>query len=163
MTDLQTISVVITATSVVVALSYYILNIRNINQTRQAQLFMQIHSQWNDREFVEQFMDLLNLWEWRDPDDFWNRYGQRTNLEAYISLTSILWYFEGVGVLLKNRLVNINLIDALYSDRYVRFWEKFEPILQDLREDFDNPNYYQNGEYLHDELKKHQKLALAGK
>ena len=70
-TDLQTISVVITATSVVIALSYYLLNIRNINQTRQAQLFMQIHSQWNDREFVEQFMDLLNLWEWRDPDDSW--------------------------------------------------------------------------------------------
>ena len=73
MTDLQIISVVITAASVVIALSYYILNIRNLNQTRQAQLFMQIHSQWNDREFVEQFMDLLNLWEWRDLSDSWAR------------------------------------------------------------------------------------------
>lgn len=158
MIDLQTLSVMIAAVSVVVVTSYYVLNISNARKTRQAQLFMQIHNQWNDRKFVEEFMELLNLWEWNDQDDFWNKYGQRTNPEAYVSLTSILWYFEGVGVLLKKGLIDINLADALYSDRYVRFWEKFNPILQGIRDDYENPQYYQNGEYLHKELKRHLKL-----
>jgi len=84
-------------------------------------------------------MELLNLWECKDQDDFWNKYGQRMNLEAYVSLTSILLYFEGVGMLLKKGFIGISLVDALYTDRYVWFWEKFNPILQGIRDDYDNP------------------------
>jgi hypothetical protein len=98
-------------------------------------------------------MDLINLWDWDDADEFWNKYGQRTNHDAFVSLTSILWYFESVGILLRRKLIDINLIDDLYSDRYIRFWEKIEPILRGIRDDFDNPNYYSNCEYLHNELK----------
>ena len=154
--NLSTLRDIVAILGVAIGFSYYILNLRNGRETRQAQLFMQIHNQWNNREFIRQFMEILNLWNWSDEDDFWKRYGQISNVEAYVSFITVLWYFESVGTLLKSRLINIKLVDALYSDRYVQFWEKFETILQGLREDFNNPEYYKNSEYLYTRLKKHQ-------
>ena len=105
-------------------------------------------------------MDILNLWKWDDVDEFWKTYGQHTNHDAFISVTSILWYFESVGILLRRKLIDVNLIDALYSDRYIQFWKKIEPILRGIRDDFDNPHYYSNCEYLHDELKLVHQIFL---
>jgi hypothetical protein len=154
--NLSTIRDIVAIIGVAIGFSYYILNLRNGRETRQAQLFMQIHNQWNNKEFIKPFMEILNLWQWDSEDEFWRKYGQISNVEAYVSFITVLWYFESVGTLLKSRLINIKLVDALYSDRYVQFWEKFETILQGLREDFKNPTYYQNSEYLYTRLKKHQ-------
>lgn len=150
-------SVIIPTLGIAVPLSYYVIYLRTVKQTRQAQLFMQIHSQWIDKKFVNQFMDLLNLWKWSDSDDFWSKYGQVENPEAFNSLTGVLWYFEGVGVLLNKELIEIDVVDAMYSDRYVQFWEKFEPILQEIRSDFKTPRYYKYSEYLYNRLNKYQK------
>jgi hypothetical protein len=147
---------IVTIFGVAIGFSYYILNLRNGRETRQAQLFSQIHNQWNNKEFIKKFMEILNLWSWSNEDDFWDKYGQILNVDAYVSFITVLWYFEFVGVLLRRRLLDINLVDALYSDRYVQFWEKYESILQGLREDFKNPHYYRNSEYLYTRLKEHQ-------
>ena len=154
---LSTLRDVVAIVGVAIGFTYYILNLRNGRQTRQAQLFMQIHNQWNNKEFIKQFMDILNLWQWNNDDDFWYKFGQISNEEAYVSFITVLWYFESVGTLLRKRLIDIKLVDALYSDRYVQFWEKYESILQGLRNDFQNPEYYKNSEYLYTRLKKHQK------
>lgn len=69
-------------------------------------------------------------------------------------MIEIAWYFEGVGQLLKDRLIDIRLVDAMYSDRVIRLWEKFYPIVVGLREQYRNPDYYGNFEYLYRELKK---------
>ncbi|UCD45647.1 MAG: hypothetical protein JSV27_03955 [Candidatus Bathyarchaeota archaeon] len=44
MTEIETFSVVIAAVTMIIASSFYILNINNACKTRQAQLFMQIHN-----------------------------------------------------------------------------------------------------------------------
>jgi hypothetical protein len=51
MVDVQTISVAVTATSLVIGIIYYIFTARTTIQTRQAQLFMQLYSKWQDKEF----------------------------------------------------------------------------------------------------------------
>lgn len=151
------LSVVLPMLGVAVPLSYYVIYLRSVKQTRQAQLFMQIHSQWTDKEIVNKFMELLNIWNWNDSNDFWNKYGQIENPSAFNSLTVVLWYFEGVGVLLDKGLIEVDVVDAMYSDRYVQFWEKFEPILQEIRSSFETPKYYRYSEYLYNRLKKYQK------
>jgi hypothetical protein len=146
-----------------VGITYYlmILNNQQKNQqvafeTRQAQLFMQIHSQWKDREFIRRFYDTLNNWEWKDNKDFWSKYGQEANEEAFITMIEIAWYFEGVGHLLRDKLIDIRLVEALYVDRVIRIWEKMYPITVGLRESERNPDYYGNFEYLYREMKKRQ-------
>jgi len=159
----QTIFQFLQTISIMVGITYYlmILNNQQKNQqaafeTRQAQLFMQIHSQWKDREFIKGFYDILNRWEWKDNEDFWAKYGQDANEDAFITIVEIAWYFEGVGQLLRDKLIDIRLVDAMYSDRVIRLWEKSYPIVVGLREQYRNPDYYGNYEYLYKELKKRQ-------
>jgi hypothetical protein len=69
-------------------------------------------------------------------------------------MIEVCWYFEGVGQLLRDGLIDVRLVDAMYSDRVIRLWEKAFPIVLELRESYRNPDYYGNWEYLYDELKK---------
>ena len=151
---LQTLSYVAAAIGVCVAAAYYVMTLRNQSKTRQAQLFMQIHAQWRDRAFIKRFFDVLNIWEWNYWEDFWAKYGQVSNEDAFITVIEIAWYFEGVGQLLRDGLIDIRLVDAMYSDRVIRLWEKSLPIVVGLREMYRNPDYYGNYEYLYNELKK---------
>jgi len=150
--SLQSLSYAAAAIGVCVATAYYVMTLRNQNRTRQAQLFMQIHEQWRNRNFIKRFYDALNNWEWEDEGDFWRRYGQGPNEEAFITVIELAWYFDGVGQLLRDGLIDIGLVYAMYSDRVIRLWEKFLPIIEGLRDQ--NPEYYGNFEYLYEELKK---------
>lgn len=153
---LQSLSYVAAAIGVFMAAAYYVMMLRFQNRTRQAQLFMQIHAQWESRAFIKGFYDILNVWKWKDWDDFWAKYGQRSNEEAFITMTEVIWYFEGVGQLLKDGLIDISLVEAMYLDRVIKLWEKGYPITMGLREMHRNPDYYGNFEYLYKEMKKRQ-------
>ena len=107
-----------------------------------------------DRAFIKRFYDALNNWEWEDEGDFWRKYGQGPNEEAFITVIEVAWYFEGVGQLLRDGLIDIGLVYAMYSDRVIRLWEKFLPVVEGLKETYGNPDYYGNFEYLYDELRK---------
>ena len=71
--NLSTVRDIVAILGVAIGFSYYILNPRNGRETRQAQLFMQIHNQWKNKEFIRQFMEILNLWRWDTEDDFWEK------------------------------------------------------------------------------------------
>lgn len=153
MADVQTISIGIAAASVVVALTYYSLQLRNQNRTRQAQLFMQLYDRFHDKEFMKKFVDINDLWEWRDYDDFLKKYGPETNLEAYSSWASVGNFYEGMGVLVKRKLIDVNLVDDLMSGFILRFWDKIEPIIKEFRERENWPQAYEWIEYLYNEIK----------
>ena len=71
-------------------------------------------------------------------------------------MVEVGWYFDGVGQLLRDKLIDIRIVDTMYSDRVIRFWEKGYPIVMGLRELYRNPDYYGNFEYLYREMKKRQ-------
>lgn len=131
---LQSLSYVAAAIGVCIAAANCVMMLRFQNRTRQAQLFMQIHAQWGDRAFIKGFYEILNLWEWKDWDEFWSKYGQRSNEEAFLTLIEVVWYFEGIGQLLGEGLIDIGLVEAMYSDRVIKLWEKGYPITMELRE-----------------------------
>jgi hypothetical protein len=61
-----------------------------------------------------------------------------------------------MGVLLKQGLINISLIDDLLSDRIVLFYEYTNPMRQAGRKIRNNPKLYASVEYLYNEMKKRQ-------
>ena len=151
---LQSLSYAAAAIGVCVATAYYVMTLRNQNRTRQAQLFMQVHAQWGDRAFIKGFYDILNKWEWKDFDDWGSKYGQSSNEEAFLTFCEIIWYFDGVGLLVRERLIDIGLVEAIYLDRVIKLWDKGYTLTMGLRELNRNPDYYGNFEYLYNELKK---------
>ena len=86
---------------------------------------------------------------------FWAKYGQVSNEEAFLTMTKVIWYFEDVSQLLRDGLIDINLVEAMYSDRVIQLWEKGYPIAMRLRNLYRNPDYGKF-EYLYSELKKRQ-------
>jgi hypothetical protein len=78
-------------------------------------------------------------WEWKNYDDFMGKYGPESNFEAFAALDSVGAYMEGIGVLVKEKLVDIRLVAILMKSTIMHFWEKLEPVVMELRKELDYP------------------------
>jgi hypothetical protein len=163
----QTIFQFLQTVALVVGVYYYIMTIR-VNrrnqeltlkaqeqalETRQAQLFMPIYSKFYDRESMEDVTEIIANWEWSDLDDFMEKYGGLKNPKAYGRIVSWLDYFEGIGVLVKRKLIDASLIDDLMSGFVIMFWEKTESFVREYRASRNYPQYAEHFEYLYHEIK----------
>jgi hypothetical protein len=161
--DVQTVSIVIAASGLFIAAVNSILSNRRTEktqqltlETRQAQLFMQVYSRWNSRDFAKAYGRVMYVHKWEDPEDWLQKFMADKNIEAYSDHQILSTYFEGLGVLLKQGLINISLIDDLLSDRIVFFYEYTNPLRQQGREMRNNPKLYASVEYLYNEMKKRE-------
>ena len=116
--------------ALIVGIAYYLFIMRNSQrnqqiqiETRQAQLFMQIFTHQYDID-QRRSLHLLNTLEYEDYDDYISKYGPDNNPDAYFRIGSLGTYFEGVGVLVKRKLVDPTIVDDLMSGRIIDFWEK---------------------------------------
>ncbi len=122
-------------------------------ETRQAQLFMQIHDRFQSPEFAKNLGDLIFNWKWRDFDDYMSKYGAEADIEKYTTRTSVGSYFEGLGALEKRGLIDPYMVDDLLSTPIIMYWEKMAPILREWRKRTNYPQLSEWSEYLYDEIK----------
>jgi hypothetical protein len=153
MVDYSTFSIVLTGIGLIIALTYYSLQIRNQNKTRQAQTYMPIYARFQEKEFMKKYIDILNLWEWETPQEFHEKYGPRADLDAYSDYMNVNTYFTGIGVLVKRGLIDKELVNDLMGDIVVRFWEKNEDYIYFIRELRDWPTLGEHFEYLYGVMK----------
>jgi hypothetical protein len=124
---------VVTIFGVMAGFSYYVLTVRNANRARQTQIFMPIYSNLQGMDFIRKYMDVVYDWEWKDYDDFIEKYGWSTNPEAWSTWTSIANVYYNMGFLMK-----MKQIDPVYPYETMRtmaitFWERYEPIIKEMR------------------------------
>ena len=153
MVDYSTLSIVLTGMGLIIALTYYSLQIRNQNITRQAQIYMPIYAKFQEKEFMKKYIDILNLWEWDTPQEFHEKYGPRANLDSYSDYMNVNTYFTGIGVLVKRGLINKELVNDLMGDIIVRFWERNEDYINYVRELRDWQTLGEHFEYLYGVVK----------
>jgi uncharacterized Zn finger protein len=122
-------------------------------ETRQAQLFMPIYSKFYEKEFMKDFGNVVRNWEWDDYDDFYEKYGVEKNPEAWSSFIATMDYFEGIGVLVKRKLIEASLIDDLISGLVMMYWEKSESYIRESRLRRNYPQFAEFFEYLYNEVK----------
>ena len=120
-------------------------------ETRQAQLLMQIYSQWMSYDHQKMEFE-LSRWQWKDYDEFVEKYGPN-NPEGYLAFAVIGDFYEGLGVLVKRGYLSAEVVDDLISSWIIRYWEKFGPINIEFRERFNNPAISEYAEYLYDQIK----------
>jgi len=137
---------------IAVSILYYAMVLRNQNRTRQAQLFMQLYDKFSDPEFLKhQFA--ISRWEWTDYEDFVERYIGK-NPDVYLHFHQQARFFEGVGVLVKRKLVDPLLVDDLMSGNILQFWEKFgESFIKERQVRNNYPQFYEHVEYLYSVIK----------
>jgi len=78
------------------------------------------------------------------------KYGN--NIEAETIFSQAATMFEGIGVLIKRKLIDPSMVDDLMSGVTLRGWEKFGSVVKERRVRENKPYYYEFWEYLYDEV-----------
>ena len=76
-----------------------------------------------------------------------------------VKATKVIWYFESVGELLREGLIEIDIVYNMLGDRFILWAEKYAEVLFTLRDLANAPERYRNIEYLYEETKKRQKIV----
>jgi len=165
-TTLQTIGILLTGLTVSIAAIYYTLTLRYTRknqelslkaqeqavETRQTQMFMQIYNQsHNDPSFIEAWQ-IISGAQWDSIED-WEHWG--SNPANLLAGGRVGMFYEGLGVLVKENIIPIRLIALLMTGMTVRFWERYIPIIDEVRERRNYPRLLSEAEYLYYELMKY--------
>jgi len=65
-------------------------------------------------------------------------------------------YFEGIGVLLRRKLIDIGLVDDLLTAPIKVTWEKMKPVAEGYRKELNLPTVMEYFEYLYNEMQKRE-------
>ena len=152
MLDIPSTSAIIASASVVAAAIYYVLQLRHQTRMRQTDLIMRLYSTRDSKEFQEswkkvmakEFEEYKDYKKWYDWSDF-----------IVVGL-----FFEGIGILLHRKLIDIGLVDDLFCYIIKTTWEKIRLVAEAVRKHNNAPQIYEWFEYLYNEMeKREQQLA----
>ena len=154
MVDIQTISITVASAGIFIAAIYYVLQIRHQSKIRQTDLIIRLYSFYNTEACQKALAKVLAL-DYKDYDDFVKKYGSLLSPspnDVQISLQMVGTFFEGVGVLLSQGLLDINLVQKLFDVK--GYWRKIEPVVIELRRTLKDPRQKEWFEYLNNEVSK---------
>jgi len=159
MVTVETISIVFTGLSISLAAFYYISTLRNAQkmqqltlETRQAQLFMQMYGRWSEAAFHDAATDIRST-SWVDFPDFESRVLEDPS--KYKSLGTMIRFYEGIGVLVKEGLIDMRFVSLLMAGDLRHFWEEIGPIIGLWRKAWSYPRLASETEYLSNSLIKY--------
>jgi hypothetical protein len=155
MVGITEISAIVAAIGVIVGVIYYILDMRNQRQVRQTDMVMRLHTTFGSKELQDAWEKTQDR-EFKDFDAYKKEYGLR-------EVNEVGWFFEGLGVLLYRKHIDISLVDDLFSSPIKRAWEKLKPIAEGERNQTNRPQIWEWFEYLYNEMqKREQQLQQVG-
>ena len=93
---------------------------------------------------------------WDDYDDFTKKYDSSVDIKNFAQRYNHWYFWEGMGLLLKKGLVDKEMIYHLLSAGFgvLMSWDKFAPVIREMRVQLDQPDLFMWFEYLADEMKK---------
>jgi hypothetical protein len=174
MVDVQTISIVVAAVGVFIAAINSIYSSRRAERQRETQLFMQLYNRWNTKDMAKQYGKLRYLHRLESADDWYRMTGVDTNsqdptwkddvqerhMDTYAEFQSMSEFFEGIGVLVKRQLIDIDVVEDLLANRIIWWWEKFRLVSQIAREGTGDSKLHDHTEYLYNIMKQRQQTPI---
>ena len=155
--DITEISAVVAAAGVIVGVVFTVIELRHLVKQRQTDLVTKLsYDISTNRQFLQAFEDIFEA-RFRDYDDFIKRYGRpMSKNEVPLSFMMMGNFFEQIGVLFKNGLLDVTVISDLFP--VDTLWEKFKPIAEGMRQEYNNPGFFVWFEHLYNEMKKREQL-----
>ncbi len=155
MVDIQTISIAVASASVTLAAIYYVWQVRHQTRIRHTDIITKLANDMaTNQKFIEAFVDIFET-QFKDYDDFVKKYGEPISRnQVPMSYMMMGNFFEQIGVLFKNGLIDATLVSDLFPIRIV--WEKMKPLAVGMREKYDNPEFFVWFEYLYGAMKKRE-------
>jgi hypothetical protein len=163
--DIQTVSITIASVGVFIATIYYILQIRHQTKLRQTDLFMRLYSAWGSVRFRMAAKRFLAI-EVKNYDDFVKKHGPAASAEPseiWLDIDRIGWFFNEIGFLVNERLINEKSVHKLLGYWVIKAWEKEKPLIYAWRKEWGLPESFHWFEYLYNEMKKREQKLQQSK
>ncbi|MFW9861514.1 MAG: hypothetical protein ACFFEX_19010 [Candidatus Thorarchaeota archaeon] len=162
---LQLVRDLVTIFGVLVGFTYYALTVRATRKSKKTEMFMQLYKTNVDSEGYRKFWDLMAT-EWEDIEDYMQKYGPWTNPNEAAERMSHWSIYDGLGILVKDDMVDVNMVYRVLGLRIIMMWHKFETIINGLRRmavgsgpDYGpGPDFMENFEWLASKMVKMRKL-----
>jgi hypothetical protein len=135
MTDIITlIANVALALSFIVALVFGIAQVNTANRDRRERLTIETLRNFQTREFAELilFINSHNM-----PSN--NKEMNALPLKEQVYIIQYGQQMESLGMLVAERLINIDLVDKTLGSFVTLTWEKYKPLFSDIREKQPDP------------------------
>jgi len=116
------------AVSAVIALVFGIVQVRSASRDRQERLTLEALRNFNTREFSE-LMNYVTAHNIPPTHEKW----QKLPASEGIMITQFAQEMESLGLLVAERLINIDLVDKTIGSLVSITWEKYKPMIQDSR------------------------------
>ena len=114
-----------------------------------------------DREALEAYVDIVDA-EFEDYDDFVKKYGKFISKNQVPSSFMMMGnFYEQIGVLLRNRLIDASLVDQLFPVSTT--WEKMKPVIEGYRKHHNQPQFCEWFEFLYNEMERRGQRLKWGK
>jgi hypothetical protein len=161
MVDVTEVSAVVAAAGVIIGVVYYALEIRHQDKMKHLDLFMSLYSIWGSEDMNKAHRRFLAI-KVEDYDSFVKKYGSVASEESepsqiWTDIDRIGWFFNLMGFLVEERIVNIKIVDKLLGYWVIKAWENVcEPLIYGARKQYNIPESYQWFEYLYNEMKKRE-------
>jgi hypothetical protein len=151
--DLQTVSIVVAAASVVIGVIMSMLSLRNYAKSRRASIFLDFHKQ-ADQEFLEVLFEVVGEWSWSDYEEFLAKYGPTTSPKNWAKFVHVGSFFDSMGKLLEEKITDAELIPEALAVTAMAWWEKIGPIQADIAKRWRYSSSLDSSKFLHKALKK---------
>ncbi len=142
------VSAIVAAVGVLIGVLYYMLDLRQQSKVRQTDMVLRLYMAFGGKE-VRQTWETITKREDMDFEIYQKKYG-------LADMNEIGWFFEGIGMLLHRKLIDISVVDDLFSSPILISWEKLKPIAEGERKQFNRPQIWEWWEYLYNEMKKRE-------
>ena len=153
MVDITEISAIVAAAGVLVGVVFTVLQVRDLVKTRQSDMVMRLYATYGSTEFQEALGKIMML-DFVDFADFMKKYAADVGVGP--ALVTVGTLFEGIGVLVKRKLISMDLVDDLFASSIRVTWEKMAPLMKGMRELTKTPSNAEWFEYLYNEMKKRE-------
>jgi hypothetical protein len=145
--DIPTITAVVAAVSVIVGVVFTVMEVRHMARTRRTDVVMRIYERFESREMIGA-MARVGASKFENLDDYRKKYGP----EILLDVEQIAVFFEGIGALLEQDLIDIRLCNSLFGPSLDSAWRFLKPVILSMRERINEPFLFSHFDYLVDEL-----------
>ena len=138
MVDIATTSIVIASIGVLAAVVSFLYEVRRQSRMKQSESIMKL-SPWFNISAIEMQETIVKAcsMEFEDYDDYLVKYRGKPEQTMFKVLAN---YYEGMGVLVHRRLIDVNVVYDFWGDIIISTWEQFEPVVRGMRIDQGDPS-----------------------
>jgi hypothetical protein len=156
--DVPTTSVIIASASVVAGAIYYMLETRHERRVRQTESILRL-SPWfnmNAKEMQEDIALACSV-HYKDTEEYFEKY---TGKPEYAAMKLLGNYFEGIGLLVFRKLVEVDIVYDFWGDIALSTWNDYHEIIYAMRRNSGEPRMFKFWENLSKEMRKRKKSVL---